>query len=176
VPSHWAGPISASFQISKPSPTVWVEGEPVATYSISSRGGTLDVGRVFEHWGEIRVGRMLEEALADFDGSVLVVSHDRYFLDRICDQIVAFEEKPTYHFSVSMGVYVMSRRLLEIVPDDQFFGFDHLMHACIREKRKAILYPHRGYWLDIGRPTDYAEANEKIDLLMKRIFPEGDVR
>src|SRR5205807_3844554 len=36
--------------------------------------------------------RMLEEAIADFDGSVLVVSHDRYFLDRICDQIVAFEE------------------------------------------------------------------------------------
>jgi ATP-binding cassette subfamily F protein uup len=36
--------------------------------------------------------RMLEEALADFDGTVLVVSHDRYFLDRICDQIIAFEE------------------------------------------------------------------------------------
>ncbi|MEI6786714.1 MAG: ATP-binding cassette domain-containing protein, partial [Verrucomicrobiota bacterium] len=35
--------------------------------------------------------RMLEEALADFDGTVLVVSHDRYFLDRICDQVVAFE-------------------------------------------------------------------------------------
>src|SRR5688572_28045806 len=36
--------------------------------------------------------RMLEEALTDFDGTVLVVSHDRYFLDRVCDQIVAFEE------------------------------------------------------------------------------------
>lgn len=36
--------------------------------------------------------RMLEEALADFDGTVIVVSHDRYFLDRICDQIIAFEE------------------------------------------------------------------------------------
>lgn len=36
--------------------------------------------------------RMLEEALVDFNGSVLVVSHDRYFLDRICDQIVAFED------------------------------------------------------------------------------------
>ena len=36
--------------------------------------------------------RMLEEALADFDGSVLVVSHDRYFLDRVCDQIIAFED------------------------------------------------------------------------------------
>jgi len=36
--------------------------------------------------------RMLEEALAAFPGTVLVVSHDRYFLDRICDQIVAFED------------------------------------------------------------------------------------
>jgi ATP-binding cassette subfamily F protein uup len=36
--------------------------------------------------------RMLEEALVDFEGSVLVVSHDRFFLDRICDQIVAFED------------------------------------------------------------------------------------
>jgi ATP-binding cassette subfamily F protein uup len=36
--------------------------------------------------------RILEEALVDFDGTVLVVSHDRYFLDRICDQIIAFED------------------------------------------------------------------------------------
>lgn len=36
--------------------------------------------------------RMLEEALADFDGTVICVSHDRYFLDRICDQIIAFED------------------------------------------------------------------------------------
>jgi ATP-binding cassette subfamily F protein uup len=36
--------------------------------------------------------RMLEEALVDFAGTVLVVSHDRYFLDRICDQIIAFED------------------------------------------------------------------------------------
>jgi len=46
--------------------------------------------------------RMLEEALADFDGSVLVVSHDRYFLDRICDQIVAFEDG---HIFVQIGNY-----------------------------------------------------------------------
>ena len=37
--------------------------------------------------------RMLEEALVDFEGSVLVVSHDRFFLDRVCDQIVAFEDE-----------------------------------------------------------------------------------
>src|SRR6185503_17892552 len=40
--------------------------------------------------------RMLEEALVDFEGTVLVVSHDRYFLDRICDQIVAFEDNGVF--------------------------------------------------------------------------------
>ena len=36
--------------------------------------------------------RILEEALAAFGGTIIVVSHDRYFLDRICDQIIAFED------------------------------------------------------------------------------------
>ena len=35
--------------------------------------------------------RMLEESLVRYNGSALVVSHDRFFLDRICDEIVAFE-------------------------------------------------------------------------------------
>ncbi len=35
--------------------------------------------------------RVLEEALLAFPGCVLVVSHDRYFLNRVCDGIIAFE-------------------------------------------------------------------------------------
>jgi ATP-binding cassette subfamily F protein 3 len=31
---------------------------------------------------------MLEAAIEEFDGTVLFVSHDRYFLDRIADRIV----------------------------------------------------------------------------------------
>ena len=31
---------------------------------------------------------MLEAALEAFDGTVIVISHDRYFLDRIADRIV----------------------------------------------------------------------------------------
>ncbi|MGB2821703.1 MAG: sugar phosphate nucleotidyltransferase [Phycisphaerae bacterium] len=87
------------------------------------------------------------------------------------NRIVGFEEKPVYHFQVSMGVYAISRRLLEIVPEDTFFGFDHLMLACIDQGRKAICYPHDGYWLDIGRPDDFAQASENIGELMKTICP-----
>lgn len=35
--------------------------------------------------------RILEEALIAFEGSVLVVSHDRYFLNRVCNEMLVFE-------------------------------------------------------------------------------------
>ena len=54
--------------------------------------------------------RMLEEALADFDGSVIVVSHDRYFLDRICDQIIAFEPEGVFAQPGNYSYYLEKRR------------------------------------------------------------------
>ncbi|MDD4052576.1 MAG: energy-dependent translational throttle protein EttA, partial [candidate division Zixibacteria bacterium] len=35
--------------------------------------------------------RMLEEAILNFKGCVLVISHDRFFLDRICTHLLVFE-------------------------------------------------------------------------------------
>jgi ATP-binding cassette subfamily F protein uup len=35
--------------------------------------------------------RVLEEALLDFDGAAVVVTHDRAFLDRVCTAVLAFE-------------------------------------------------------------------------------------
>jgi ATP-binding cassette subfamily F protein uup len=37
---------------------------------------------------------ILEEALTSFDGAVLLVTHDRYFLDQVATQIMAFHTKP----------------------------------------------------------------------------------
>ena len=35
---------------------------------------------------------VLEDFLENFEGNIMVVSHDRYFLDRVCDHIFAFED------------------------------------------------------------------------------------
>jgi energy-dependent translational throttle protein EttA len=40
---------------------------------------------------DVNTLRALEEALEEFAGTAIVVSHDRWFLDRICTHIVAFE-------------------------------------------------------------------------------------
>ena len=40
---------------------------------------------------DITTTRSLEEAINEFAGVVMVISHDRYFLDRICTHILAFE-------------------------------------------------------------------------------------
>lgn len=40
---------------------------------------------------DIPSSEVLESALEDYDGTVLVISHDRYFLDNIVDRIVELE-------------------------------------------------------------------------------------
>ncbi len=47
---------------------------------------------------DVQTIRALEEALEDFAGSALVVSHDRWFLDRICTHILAFENNSEIRF------------------------------------------------------------------------------
>ncbi len=58
---------------------------------ILKRGGNVLI--LDEPTNDLDLGtlRLLEEALAAFKGSVIVVSHDRYFLNRICTSILAFE-------------------------------------------------------------------------------------
>jgi sulfate-transporting ATPase len=47
---------------------------------------------------DVETLRALEDALAEFAGTVLVISHDRWFLDRIATHIIAFEGDSRVHF------------------------------------------------------------------------------
>jgi NDP-mannose synthase len=100
------------------------------------------------------------------------VNIDFGVLDKDADnRIVAFREKPTFHFDVSMGVYVFSKKVLDYVPEGEPFGFDHLMYALTAEKAAVFSYPHTGYWLDIGRPDDYARSIEEFERYKARFLP-----
>jgi len=47
---------------------------------------------------DVETLRALEDALTEFAGSVLVISHDRWFLDRICTHILAAEGDSQWYF------------------------------------------------------------------------------
>ena len=60
---------------------------------------------------DVNTMRALEEGLENFAGCAVVISHDRWFLDRICTHILAFEgDSQVYFFEGSYSEYEENRR------------------------------------------------------------------
>ncbi len=81
-----------------------------------------------------------------------------------------FIEKPLKNFEVSMGVYMVSREILDFIPENSAYGFDNLMIDLLKKKRKVIIKIFCGYWLDIGRPDDYIKAIEVFEKMEKHFL------
>ena len=68
---------------------------------------------------DVNTLRALEEALEDFGGCAVIISHDRWFLDRVCTHILAFEgDSQVYFFEGNYSDYEENRkkRLGDIAP------------------------------------------------------------
>jgi NDP-sugar pyrophosphorylase family protein len=76
------------------------------------------------------------------------------------NKLIGFKEKPSLNCIVSMGVYMVNRNILKHIPENQAYGFDHLMLDLLEAKTPASIKIFSGYWLDIGRPDDYEQAND----------------
>ena len=60
---------------------------------------------------DVNTLRALEEALENFGGCAVVISHDRWFLDRIATHILAFEgDSQVYWFEGNFSDYEENRR------------------------------------------------------------------
>lgn len=69
-------------------------------------------------------------------------------------------EKPTYHYSVSMGIYLFEPAILDYVPYNQRLDLPDLVIKLMRDGKKVNVFNFDGYWLDIGRHDDYENAIE----------------
>lgn len=83
-------------------------------------------------------------------------------------RLTGFREKPAYEYMVSMGVYMLNRRVLDVIPADTSYGFDELMLELIKRGTPASARPFKGYWLDIGRPEDYEKACSEFERFIKK--------
>jgi len=60
---------------------------------------------------DVNTLRALEEGLDNFAGCAVIISHDRWFLDRVCTHILAFEgDSEVYFFEGSFSEYEENRR------------------------------------------------------------------
>jgi NDP-sugar pyrophosphorylase family protein len=73
-------------------------------------------------------------------------------------RMTAYEEKPEFSWTVSMGIYVMEPEALEYIPPGRYFDFPDLVHALLQADRPIGAYVYDGFWLDIGRHEDYEHA------------------
>ena len=87
------------------------------------------------------------------------------------NMLTGFTEKPKNYYTVSMGVYMVSRRILEYIPENIAYGFDRLMLDLLSDKQMVSVHRHHSYWLDIGRPDDYMQAIEEFDKNKDKFLP-----
>jgi NDP-sugar pyrophosphorylase family protein len=87
-------------------------------------------------------------------------------------RLLGLREKPRMNYEVSMGVYMMTNRALEFIPANTAYGFDNLMHDLVAAGQSVTVRKFSGYWLDIGRPDDYAQAIDEFESMRKRFISE----
>ncbi len=135
---------------------------------------------------DIHVVRWLENHLNNYNGTVLVISHDRYFLDNVCTGIAEIENKGLLYFEGNYTEYyekkqklkeVMAKqyslqqreikRLQEII--DQFKSYNReksLKQARSREKQlnkiKLMTTPFREEAINVSFKVDRESGNDVL--------------
>jgi NDP-sugar pyrophosphorylase family protein len=77
--------------------------------------------------------------------------------------ILSYREKPLLEATVSMGVYVFEPAALELIEPGVRLDLPELVLRLLERGESVSGYPFEGYWLDIGRHSDYQKALEDFE-------------
>lgn len=89
-------------------------------------------------------------------------------------EIIGYQEKPSFDYSVSMGIYVFEPRVLNFIQKDEYLDFPDLVLRLIAAGEKVSGYLFSGYWEDLGRPDDYERASEDFEKMHNQFLPEEE--
>ena len=84
------------------------------------------------------------------------------------ENITSIVEKPVQKFFVNAGIYVLSPKVFDYIPKNEFYDMPTLFNTLIEKNKKVISFPIHEYWLDIGRMSDFEQAQSEYF----RIFNE----
>jgi len=75
-------------------------------------------------------------------------------------RVTGYHEKPRTTYNVSMGIYVYEPRALQYIQAGQYLDFPELVLRLLEKGERVCAFPSDCLWLDIGRPDDYARAQQ----------------
>ena len=87
------------------------------------------------------------------------------------DDVTGYVEKPQHVYEASVGAYVMDPQALGFIPDGRAYDLPQLILDLIAAGRPVKAFRFAGYWLDIGRPHEYASAAELFERERDRFLP-----
>ena len=98
------------------------------------------------------VTMVLSKRTVDIDFGVITLNDENQFSE--------WKEKPQIEYLVSTGIYIFEPEALDTLPSEGFFDLPDFIIKLAENNKKVSTYIHPGYWLDIGRASDYAKACE----------------
>lgn len=78
------------------------------------------------------------------------------------ENVTDFKEKPSYIYQSNAGIYILNKNLIKEIPKNEFYDITELMEKLVKKGGKLNFSPIRGYWIDIGKPIDYKQAQEFV--------------
>jgi NDP-sugar pyrophosphorylase family protein len=81
-----------------------------------------------------------------------------------CDgpTVARLVEKPSICHFVNAGIYLLEPSVHQLIPRRQRFDMTELIQRLIEAGRPVVSFPVHEYWLDIGHPQDYEQAQEEM--------------
>jgi NDP-sugar pyrophosphorylase family protein len=90
-------------------------------------------------------------------------------------RIVSYREKPEIEATVSMGVYMFEPEVLDYITPGERLDLPDLIHRLLADNRLVAGYPFDGYWLDIGRHSDYQQALDDFEQIRDHLLKPAEV-
>jgi dTDP-glucose pyrophosphorylase len=73
------------------------------------------------------------------------------------------QEKPSVAFFVNAGIYLLEPTVQRYIPEGERFDMTDLIARLLADGRRVATFPIVEYWLDVGQPADYAQAQRDVE-------------
>ena len=80
------------------------------------------------------------------------------------DNLIEIDEKPKLEFLANIGVYLIKKKILSLIPKNKKFDFTQLIKLAKKKNKKIGVYSsHQNSWLDVGQWNEFNKTIEKFE-------------